>query len=116
MPLLLLNGLRMPSPSRMRIVHTAGGAQTRRAVDGTLVVEKTPVKCVITLEWAALHERELRLLGEMTSGTCRAEFPCPDGGGLRRLTAVRTARSQGMLYALDGEVLWRDVSIELTEV
>lgn len=115
--MLLIDGVRMPSPSELTVSIEDRGDDSECNVLGERVVDRLAVKRVIELSWAMLSAEDLALLFDAATDEVffTAEFPDPASGGMREAVCRAVGRSARLFRMDDGSARWTDVSMKWEE-
>lgn len=116
MALLTINGVEMPSPSKLEAEIFEIGAFGERTASGRLVADRVAVKRRLKLKWAVLSPAQMGLLLGAVGGVFfEAAYPDPQTGGMRTMTCRCADCSAGVLMIRNDQPVWTDVEMEWEE-
>ena len=114
--MLKVNGVKVASPSELRVRIFDVGAEPERTADGTLTADRAAVKRALTLRWAALSTAQMgALLGAAGEPFFSVTYFDPMTGAERTMNCRSGEKSAGVLMMRGGEPVWADVEMEWTE-
>lgn len=114
--MLKVNGVKVASPSEMKVRIFNVGAEPERSADGGLVADRVAVKRTLTLRWAALSAAQMgALLGAVGQGFFDAAYFDPVTAAVREMTCYCSEKIAGVLRVCADGPVWSDVEMEWTE-
>ena len=114
--MLKVNGVKVASPSELRVRIFDVGAEPERTANGGLTADRVAVKRALSLRWAALSTAQMgALLGAVGEPFFSATYFDPVTGAERTMDCRCGEKSSGVLIMRNGEPVWSDVEMEWTE-
>ena len=114
--MLKVNGVKVASPSELRVRIFDVGAEPERTANGGLTADRVAVKRALSLRWAALSTTQMgALLGAVGEPFFSVTYFDPTTGADRTMDCRSGEKSAGVLIMRDGEPVWSDVEMEWTE-
>ena len=113
--MLKIDGVEIPSPSDMQ-VGIMDLSKAERNAKGTLIIERIATKRKLEIAWRYLSKEEISQLFKLVSPVFfNVEYIDPEDNAIKSGTFYAGDRKAGALDYINGNIRYKDVSVNLIE-